>query len=346
VCAFGRNAFLSSPVAGSGLNPMSRAKPFVIGTVLGASAMFVALQYHVVRSAEGFRLVPRAPQTSLGLAYADVRGLSASQWTERPELARALMAAGKGDLISESVVESLSSAQREDGTTLDELRDLLNQAGSSVGSGRATDDADDSSESTSSGDDMFRIPFPQDARAKGPPDPFRIAGAETSAGNTAKPDPSAGSRFSAADVREGLLADSPSRSTNGTAAASTGRSSTERRSISSQAGSMSDRLFGDSTSAAALKSTPGLATTGSSSGQDDEQAADFEDITDQLEARAQQALDRAKATVRSVTPSGSGSSADQRGFVRGGGSSALPAAEPIRSTVAEDPSNNFDPFAE
>jgi hypothetical protein len=95
-----------------------------------------------------------------------------------------------------------------------------------------------------------------------------------------------------------------------------------------------------------LKSTPGLATTGSSSGQDDEQAADFEDITDQLEARAQQALDRAKATVRSVTPSGSGSSADQRGFVRGGGSSALPAAEPIRSTVAEDPSNNFDPFAE
>jgi hypothetical protein len=51
---------------------MGKAKPFLFGGLLGTSFMFVAMQYHVIRSHDGFQLVPRTPQHSVGLAYADI----------------------------------------------------------------------------------------------------------------------------------------------------------------------------------------------------------------------------------------------------------------------------------
>ena len=121
---------------------MSNAKPYLFGTVLGASAMYVALQYHVVHSHVGFQMVPRTPQHSVGLAYADVRSWTPSQWTDRPELARALMAHGSSDLISQSVATSLADSVAEENSTLDQLDspvDSFNSAGHTANNGVNSD---------------------------------------------------------------------------------------------------------------------------------------------------------------------------------------------------------------
>ncbi|MFN9956620.1 MAG: hypothetical protein ACK55I_26265, partial [bacterium] len=93
----------------------SKAKPYIVGAALGASTMFFALQYHVIHSNNGLQIVPRTPQQSPGLAYVDIRNWTPSQWTDRPELARALMAHGSSDLIAESVASSLAETVSEDG---------------------------------------------------------------------------------------------------------------------------------------------------------------------------------------------------------------------------------------
>ncbi len=90
--------------------------------------MFFSLQYHVVRSQSGVRVLPRTPQHSLALAFSDVRTWTPSQWTDRLELARAAMAAGATDLIADSVRIPLQEEVSESATTLNELRGFLNRS--------------------------------------------------------------------------------------------------------------------------------------------------------------------------------------------------------------------------
>ena len=81
---------------------MSAFKPFIAGALAGAAMLYGSLQYHVVRSQDGFYIVPRAPQASLGLAYADLRGLSADELARRPELARAMAANSARQLLADT----------------------------------------------------------------------------------------------------------------------------------------------------------------------------------------------------------------------------------------------------
>ncbi len=81
---------------------MSAFKPFIAGALAGAAMLYGSLQYHVVRSQDGFYIVPRAPQASLGLAYADLRGLSADELARRPELARAMAASSARQLLADN----------------------------------------------------------------------------------------------------------------------------------------------------------------------------------------------------------------------------------------------------
>ena len=276
---------------------MSKIKSFLIGTTLGASTMFFTLQYHVVHSQDGLRVLPRAPQQSLGLAYADIRGWSASQWTDRPELARALMAHGSSDLISESVSNTLKDTVTEDSSTLDELRSFLNQipaSGAEPATSSATESPDTSTDKPAS--DPFRIPFPEDARTAGPADPFRVA---TTKAESAKSNAERPSRFSADEVRKSLNSDS---------------------STSAEARAMEQRLFGTDPKST---SKPAVQPPKSS----DEAAAPFEDVTSQLESRAQDALNRARSTVVSKSAStveSAKSAAD--GFVRSKVSEAVSTA--------------------
>lgn len=291
---------------------MSNAKPYLFGAVLGASAMYVALQYHVVHSHDGFQMVPRTPQHSIGLAYADVRNWSPSQWTDRPELARALMAHGSSDLISESVAGSLADSVIEENSTLDQLRSFLEKStqdgASNNGAGLLEIPASPLKAlkpNSEPDDDLTRIPFPQDAKKEVITDPFRVAQVPQTSDSELQsvPRPMGTSRFSAADVIDGLrddantridpftarpLTTAPQTAAPGTTVAPTAKSSLT---VAEQAQAMEDRIFGGSTdravSTAPLKNSAATATSDSM----------FEEVSTQLENRAQAALNRARETA-------------------------------------------------
>lgn len=142
---------------------MKNLKPFLLGSIAGCGAMFMALQYHVVQSHDGLQLIPRTPQVSLGLAWADVREWDAETWTERPELARALVAHGSSDLISESVARAIANSSDPDSGTIGQLRDLLNGSMSSEFDAPLFDD-DRRRQHGERRDDDLTIPFMQGNR--------------------------------------------------------------------------------------------------------------------------------------------------------------------------------------
>lgn len=332
---------------------MSKAKPFLFGTALGASAMFVALQYHVVHSHDGFQMIPRTPQQSVGLAYADIRSWSPSQWTDRPELARALMAHGASDLISESVTNTLADSVSEENSTLEELRAFLNKSESGKASEGASDRPDQSA-TGSSGDpdkktpdnDLFRIPFPQDAKTEDPADPFRVA--RTAAKE--QPLPTSGSRFSTADVLEGLNDDPAQKSTIERTAATPPATTAAKsgKSVAEQAQEMENRIFRTGSKAVGKP----LSESGSNS---DAAESMFEDVSTQLENRAQEALNRAKQVVSEKTDAAAvGSAGSSEGFIRSHMKEVIPdsAKSPLNGDSGETAKpatsilKDFDPFLE
>lgn len=125
---------------------MGKLKPFLFGTIFGGGLAFVALQYHLVQSDEGFRLVPRAPQPSIGLAYVDVRNFGMQEYVDRPELAQAMMAHGSTDLITGAAKEQITNTVAPQGSTLDKVRSLLQETEGSFG------------KSASGGPDYLSIP--------------------------------------------------------------------------------------------------------------------------------------------------------------------------------------------
>ena len=292
---------------------MSNAKPYLFGTLLGASAMYVALQYHVVHSHDGFQMVPRTPQHSVGLAYADVRNWTPSQWTDRPELARALMAHGSSDLISQSVATSLADSVAEENSTLDQLRSFLNKPATdtavgsagllqSLGTTRQPLNAD-----SGSADELNPLPFPRDAKKPVLADPFspQVALSEDraitsdSTGTVAVPSTSPGaSRFSAADIIEDIRRDagSPVDSFNNTAKATTAGTSSNGTAVSKPSSTsqftqaMEDQMFGGSAPATKSAGSPKPATS-------DASQSIFEEVSSQLESRAQAALNRAQSAA-------------------------------------------------
>jgi hypothetical protein len=97
---------------------------FCFGMIVGGGIVCFAFSYHVVRTNNGVVLIPKKP-AGLGHQYVDVRNWKPSDWQAHPELAEAIMAHGRGDLIGPSPHEllrelghKLGDAQRAD----DELR--------------------------------------------------------------------------------------------------------------------------------------------------------------------------------------------------------------------------------
>lgn len=333
---------------------MSKAKPFLFGTALGASAMFVALQYHVVHSHDGFQMIPRTPQQSVGLAYADIRSWSPSQWTDRPELARALMAHGASDLISESVTNTLADSVSEENSTLEELRAFLNKSESGKASEGASDRPDQSATGSSGvpdkktpDNDLFRIPFPQDAKTEDPADPFRVARTAVKE----QPLPTSGSRFSTADVLEGLNDDPAQKSTVERTAATPSAAATPAKSgksVAEQAQEMENRIFRTGSKAVGKP----LPESGSNS---DAAESMFEDVSTQLENRAQEALNRAKQVVSEKTDAAAaGSAGSSESFIRSHMKEVIPdsAKSSPNADSGDTPKSatsilkDFDPFLE
>jgi len=337
---------------------MSKAKPWMFGAALGASAMFFAQQYHVVQSQNGLQIIPRTPQQSLGLAYADVRTWSPSQWTDRPELARALMAHGSADLISESVASSLADRISEETSTLDELRGFLNRnengAGNSEDSllsfpsfdGKAKSSSLPESDSSDGTDnDLFRIPFPQDAKIRPLADPFAARPPEKTQALAAD----TGSRFSAndlaADVQPADFREEPANLPQPIPKASSGTA----RSVADHAREMEERIWGKSSAPTPGSTAPRPVT------KPVESDSMFEEVTTQLETRAQEMLNRAQVTLKEKALSTAESSvSSSSSYVRDRAAEMVPESAksvlngltPVAEKATVLPSLDFDPFLE
>lgn len=85
---------------------MSRVWSFLLGAVCGAVLLHVAMNYHVIRSGEGFHVVAKTP-ARLSESFVDIRSFSMADWTGHPQLASALVQANKQHLLGDSASNSL-----------------------------------------------------------------------------------------------------------------------------------------------------------------------------------------------------------------------------------------------
>ena len=79
---------------------------FFVGLLVGGGLMALAFSWHVVQAEDGWHWV-RNDWLGLADCYADVREWTANDWAENPELAHALVKAGKQDLIIQSSTSAL-----------------------------------------------------------------------------------------------------------------------------------------------------------------------------------------------------------------------------------------------
>lgn len=86
---------------------MSRLGTFVLGMVVGGAAVFTSLKYHIVRTGEGYELVPKLNAT-FSETYVDVREFKADDWSRHKTLLAALVRADKRDLLRDAAADSLT----------------------------------------------------------------------------------------------------------------------------------------------------------------------------------------------------------------------------------------------
>lgn len=85
---------------------MSRFAAFFFGFIVGGAVVFTSLKYHVLRTDEGFQLVPKLHAT-FSKTYFDVRGFGVQDWTEHRTLSAAIVAAKKDHLFHGAATDSL-----------------------------------------------------------------------------------------------------------------------------------------------------------------------------------------------------------------------------------------------
>jgi hypothetical protein len=85
---------------------MSRIGTFLFGVAVGAALCYGSLMYHVLRTNEGFEIVPKLTP-NFSETYVDVRNYKVEDWNQHKSLVAAIVHAGKGSLLGESAVDSL-----------------------------------------------------------------------------------------------------------------------------------------------------------------------------------------------------------------------------------------------
>lgn len=310
---------------------MGKIKQFVFGAIAGAGVIFVALQYHVIHTLEGFRVVPRTPQHSVGLAYVDMRNWSGPDFADRPEVTRALVAAGMSDLIVGAATNDLMNSVSSD-SPMGQLRGYLNNSSSEP----ETDplfDADDfmgirkelEQSDTLNLEDPFTIPFDRDARkpiaspgiARAPESRTSVAQRAREAMDSAFSNDGSGSMSTGFNE---VPSDNFRRSTNTPALVET--PSADETQL------LEDMLFGNDSPAPARTTPASPQPTSSNFGI-------FEDVTGALEERADQALERARRGFQSeVTRTIEDSQGAAERFTRNSIKQSLPKS--VASMFSED----------
>ncbi|WP_437202803.1 hypothetical protein [Planctomicrobium sp. SH664] len=98
-------------------------KMFVGGLLLGGATSYVAMQYHVIRTAEGPVMVPRSHQVRLRSAYVDIREWTPATWKDFPEVTEAVVKSGRGELIVSQTLDTLipGEVDQKSGKSTDSL---------------------------------------------------------------------------------------------------------------------------------------------------------------------------------------------------------------------------------
>jgi len=91
---------------------MSRLASFLCGVVAGAALLHFAMNYHVVRSRDGFDLIAKQP-ARLSEAYVDIRAFGINDWAGRPQLAAALVKANKQHLLGDSAAQAIQQSVQQ-----------------------------------------------------------------------------------------------------------------------------------------------------------------------------------------------------------------------------------------
>jgi hypothetical protein len=84
---------------------------FIVGAAVGAVALYGALTHHLVRTADGWEVVPKTSAT-LEDSYVDVRRFGLPEWAEHRELAAAIMKAQKEQILSEAAQQTIEQSAK------------------------------------------------------------------------------------------------------------------------------------------------------------------------------------------------------------------------------------------
>ena len=85
---------------------MRRLMTFVAGVLAGGALLWVALHYHVINTQQGLRLIPKV-EIGLSQTYVDTRRFTVADWTNHPDLVRAVIDADQGELVGGMAEDAL-----------------------------------------------------------------------------------------------------------------------------------------------------------------------------------------------------------------------------------------------
>jgi hypothetical protein len=95
---------------------------FLFGAAVGAGLIFGAQRYHLLRTSEGFYVIPKLNAT-FSEAYVDIRAFTLGDWVDHRALAGAIIKAKKDHLLEDSATDNLKSGIES------ALESLTNEAG-------------------------------------------------------------------------------------------------------------------------------------------------------------------------------------------------------------------------
>lgn len=87
---------------------MKRLWTFILGMITGGLLFWGALSYHVVRANDGLHLIPKTNAT-LADTYVDIRHFGPTEWLQHVDVAQALQAAGRADLVQAAAHDALKT---------------------------------------------------------------------------------------------------------------------------------------------------------------------------------------------------------------------------------------------
>lgn len=88
---------------------MRRLPTFIFGMIVGGLLIYGGLHYHVINTPSGLHLVPKVNST-LAETYVDVRGWGVAEWMQHKDVAAALLAADRQDLMQSAAEDSVRTS--------------------------------------------------------------------------------------------------------------------------------------------------------------------------------------------------------------------------------------------